>query len=198
MSKYLKFTLASFLGLLFFVSSASASMFPNDAIGFNFDSYNNTTCTSSSSVLFPAVDHDRTILYLKWTNQDKNNSQAADLHLGRVGVAWPNGLFLDTEREIYGDSYVWQVLASGTPMYCNKSGNLADHINISGIYVDYNLASSSPVLASVSSGPSMDNPITAAIARIGSTASQPPMLGLSLALSAVVLYFVVRLKNYAV
>lgn len=130
------------LGLVFFFSKVSASSYPYDSMGFNFDSYDGTSCTSSSSILLPAVNYPRTLLQLSWHNQNKNSQSAPDFHVGKVGTAWPNGLYLDTEKDINGLQDVYQLIPPNIAVYCNKLGNITDHLNVSGIYVNRNLASS--------------------------------------------------------
>ena len=130
---------------LFFISVAgvcSAGSFPNNAKDFHFDSYNNQSCTSSSSVLMPAVGYDRTLLYFAIDNLTSKNNSGADVHLYDQGDSFPNQ-FVDNEKQTYTSNFLWHKLPANKSLICVKGSSaqdIAEHIFFRIIYTDYDLS----------------------------------------------------------
>jgi len=192
MYKILNYSIASFLGLLFFVSSAQANTFPIDAKEILLDVHSGT-----SGILLASSTNYRTILY----SSIQSNSTDGHICIGSSCSANPNILKLqDTEEgnNGAGSNFHHYLLELNTDISWSKL-NSGNKQFMTLVYVDYNLASSSQPLAySLPQGPLMDNVLTATIASIGSKAPSSKMLGLSLALSAVVAYWIIHKRVYAI
>lgn len=113
-------------------------MFPNDTKNFFFDSVDDKSCSSTTSILMPSVSHDRTILWVSTYNKSNKSNDGADVHINFN--TFPALLF-DGERASYLSTYIYAVLPANKPLYCYKSQDTHDHVAISVLYTDYNLAS---------------------------------------------------------
>lgn len=141
MSKKIKILLSSAFFFLF-AGAVSAGSFPNNAVDFHFDSYNNQSCTSSTSVLMPAVNYDRTLLYFTIDNLSSKNNAGADVHLYDQGTNFPNQ-FVDNEKQTYTSNFLWHKLPANKALICVKgstSQENSEHIFFRIIYTDYDLS----------------------------------------------------------
>lgn len=138
-TKFLKFLFFPVLIACFFViKPASAELIPNDAKSFHFDSINNTTCTSSASILLPATSTPRTILYYQINDLTNKTNSGSDSHLYEQGKVFPNQ-FVDTEQISGISGWIREVIPANKAITCSKSVT-SDHVFFYLIYTNYDVS----------------------------------------------------------
>lgn len=119
-----------------FANIANAGSFPDNTKEFSFDSINNTTCTSTTSILLSAVNYDRTILYTSIISR-----QAGDNHIGANNLSYPYNLLNDCEiGQSQCNNFNSYLLPANNYLFCLKTST-NDHTWFKILYTDYNLAS---------------------------------------------------------
>lgn len=159
-----KISLFLFLFVFFIITLSKqvhAQGFPNDAKEFDFDSIDNTTCTSSTAILMPAVNHHRKLLHFAIDNLSSKVNNGADVHLYNYGETFPNQ-FVDNEKQTYTSNFLAHELPANIAVTCQKgttAGERSDHIFFSIIYADYNLSSSTPAVYGTATTTAMNTSI---------------------------------------